>query len=71
MPSDALLDALIEKQGAMSGAEFARQMGITRSYWNHIKAGRRPVTIYVARRAATRWPEMRGFLIEHLVKAVA
>lgn len=44
-------------------SHLAARLGISRSHWRHIRTGRRPVTLNVARAAIAIWPELEEIYI--------
>lgn len=49
---------LLEKQGAMSGAEFARLLGISAADVSRIKCGKRQPSKAIINAALGLWPEL-------------
>lgn len=47
-------------------AQLARRLGISRSHWRHIQAGRREVSTAVAARAIALWPELGPLYLAEL-----
>ncbi len=60
---------LIEKQGGMTGAAFARLLGITPAEWSRIRLGRREPSRRIQGLVLRRWPELSGHLVEDLKEA--
>lgn len=61
-----VLAKLIEIQGGRTDAEFAALLGLSRSYWAHIRAGRRPLSYAITKRAARQFPELYPLVIQDL-----
>lgn len=55
---------LMEKQGAMSGAEFSRMLGISPADISRIRRGKRQPSKAVINAALARWPELAYWLAQ-------
>lgn len=47
-------------------AQLAKRLGISRSHWRHIQAGRREVTAALAARAIALWPDLEPIYLEEV-----
>lgn len=54
--SREIVATLAEAQADESDRKFAVRLGVTRSHWAHLKAGRREVSYALAKRAAGVFP---------------
>lgn len=57
---------LIELQGSRTDEEFAGLIGVTRSHWTHIRAGRRGLTYAITKRAVRVFPELYPLVMRDL-----
>ena len=67
----ALLNRLLEIQGERPDAEMAREFGVVRSYWHHIRVGRREMSLNMIRRAIALYPELEEYHIRDMRGGVA
>lgn len=56
--ADQIVTRLVAAQGERTDAEFAALLGISRTHWSHIRAGRRFITRELQRRAVQAFPEI-------------
>lgn len=54
--NDEVVAKLLELQGSERDSDFAARLGVTRSHWSHIKAGRRKVSYAVVKRVSAEFP---------------
>ena len=52
---------LMRRQGDETDDVFAKRLGISRTYWAHIRAGRRRPSLRVIRAALAAFPELAPF----------
>jgi hypothetical protein len=64
--NDEVVAKLVELQGHEKDGAFALRLGVTRSHWAHIKAGRRKVSYALAKRAAGVFPAILPILMRDL-----
>lgn len=58
------VDKLAEKQGVMSGEEFAAKLGIHPTIWSLVKSGRRQASRDVQQKALALFPDLSYWLVE-------
>jgi len=61
-----VLARLIELQGKRTDGDFASTLGVTRSHWGHIRAGRRRLTYALTKRALRIFPELYPIVMQDL-----
>ena len=66
-----VLAKLIELQDGQTDAEFATLLGLSRSHWTHIRAGRRQLTYAITKRAARQFPEIYPLVMQDLAGSPA
>lgn len=54
------------KEPSEPDSQLARRLGISRSHWRHIQAGRRKVTAAMAARAIAIWPDLEPIYLEEV-----
>ncbi|MDA8189580.1 MAG: hypothetical protein M0T85_15685 [Dehalococcoidales bacterium] len=59
-----LVGKLIEKQGAQTGASFARLLGLSPAQWSRIRNGKQQLTTRSIRATLALWPELAYYLAE-------
>lgn len=64
--SQEIASTLSGLQGSRSDGEMAGLLGITRTHWAHIKAGRRFVTYAIVKRASRAFPEVLPIVMRDL-----
>lgn len=57
---------LVVLQGDELDEPFAERLGISRTHWSHIRAGRRRPTYALIRRAVKLYPELWPLVIEDI-----
>lgn len=62
---------LASRQGDRSDEEFATLLGITRTHWSYIRAGKRRITYALLKRAAALFPELYPIVLRDLSAEVA
>lgn len=67
--TSALVTKLLEMQGSASDAEMAQRLGVARSLWNHIRLGRRALSLNMIRRAIALYPELEEYHLRDLRRA--
>jgi hypothetical protein len=65
--SDDVLTRLRALQDGRTDRVFAALLGISRSYWAHIRTGRRPLSPVVMRRAVRAFPVLYPFAAQELL----
>lgn len=61
----------IQSREALTDAQMALRLGLSRPQWNLIRNGRRPLTHAVALRAAGAFPELTRDLIDRAADSVS
>ena len=61
-----LIDQLVQRQGGRRDREMAAELGIARSTWNHLKAGRRHMGVRTIHRVIARFPSLRDEAMDYL-----
>lgn len=54
--AEEVVSKLLELQGTRTDVEMGRLLGVSRSHWCHIKAGRRQLTYALIQRAIKAFP---------------
>ena len=62
----SLIDKLIERQGGRHDAEFAAELGVGRSSWNHIRLRRRHMGVRTIHKVLSRYPSLRDEAMDYL-----
>jgi hypothetical protein len=62
--SNDVLARLCALQDGRTDREMSDRLGISRSYWAHIRVGRRALSLAVTRRAVRAFPELYPFAVQ-------
>lgn len=65
----AMLTRLLEIQQSKTDLEVANEFGVDRTYWTHIRAGRRDLSLNMIRRAIALYPELEEYHLRDLRRA--
>lgn len=68
MKRSALLRELLKKQDGLPDYLFAERLGLSRSYWSHVKAGTRRLTDQMVRRVRILFPDLEDLCISALLE---
>ena len=65
----AMLTRLLEIQQSKTDGQVAHEFGVDRTYWAHIRAGRRALSLNMIRRAIALYPELEEYHLRDLRRA--
>ena len=64
---EALLQALMDRQGTGRQVDFAARLGITQAHWSNLRRGERPLTDRLVRRVRDIFPDLEPLCIAALL----
>ena len=66
--NDEVVAKLIELQGDGKDAKVAEALGVTRSHWSHLKAGRKKMSYALVKRAIVAYPAILPIVMRDLTE---